>query len=75
MLPSSRGFSSFSSQQSGQNRTNSVGERFPVNRTLMGVIKKNLKMLLLIQDILGCLLKFFNSQDIYDTFFPRTQQF
>ena len=39
MIPSSRGFSSFSSQKSGQTKINSVGERFPINRTLMEVIK------------------------------------
>ena len=39
MIPSSRGFSRFSSQQSGQSKFNSVGERFPINRTLMEVIK------------------------------------
>ena len=39
MVPSSRGYSSFSSQLSGQSKINSVGERFPINRTLMEVIK------------------------------------
>ena len=39
MIPASRGFSRFSSQQSGQSKINSVGERFPINRTLMEVIK------------------------------------
>ena len=39
MIPSSRGFNRFNSQQSGQSRINSVGERFPINRTLMEVIK------------------------------------
>ena len=39
MIPASRGFNSFSSQQSGQSKINSVGERFPINRTLMEVIK------------------------------------
>ena len=39
MIPSSRGFSRFNSQQSGQSKINSVGERFPINRTLMEVIK------------------------------------
>ena len=38
MIPS-RGFSSFSSQKSGQSKISSVGERFPINRTLMEVIK------------------------------------
>jgi len=38
MVPSSRGFSRLSSQQSGQSKINSVGERFPINRTLMEVI-------------------------------------
>ena len=33
MIPSSRGFSRFSPQQSGQSKINSVGERFPINRT------------------------------------------
>ena len=37
MIPASRGFNSFSSQQSGQSKINSVGERFPINRTLMAV--------------------------------------
>ena len=39
MIPASRGFNRFSSQQSGQSKINSVGERFPINRTLMEVIK------------------------------------
>ena len=39
MAPSSRAFSRFSSQQSGQSKINSVGERFPINRTLMEVMK------------------------------------
>ena len=39
MIPSSPGFSRYSSQQSGQSKTNSVGERFPINRSLMEVIK------------------------------------
>ena len=39
MIPVSRGFNRFSSQQSGQSKINSVGERFPINRTLMEVIK------------------------------------
>ena len=39
MIPASRGFSRFNSQQSGQSTTNSVGERFPINRSLMEVIK------------------------------------
>ena len=39
MIPSSRGFSRFNSQQSGQSKINSVGERFPINRTLMEVIR------------------------------------
>ena len=39
MIPSSRGFNRFSSQQSGQSKIHSVGERFPINRTLMEVIK------------------------------------
>ena len=39
MIPSSRGFSRFNSQQSVQSKINSVGERFPINRTLMEVIK------------------------------------
>ena len=39
MIPSSRGLNRFSSQQSGQSKINSVGERFPINRTLMEVIK------------------------------------
>ena len=39
MIPSSRGFNSFSSQNAGQSKINSVGERFPINRTLMEVIK------------------------------------
>ena len=39
MIPASRGFNSFSSQHSGQSKINSVGERFPINRTLMEVIK------------------------------------
>ena len=37
MIPSSRGFSRFSSHKSGQTKINSVGERFPINRTLMEV--------------------------------------
>ena len=39
MIPSSRGFSRFSSPQSGQSKINSIGERFPINKTLMEVIK------------------------------------
>ena len=39
MIPASRGFNRFSSQQSGQSKINTVGERFPINRTLMEVIK------------------------------------
>ena len=39
MIPSSRGLNRFSSQQSGQTKINAVGERFPINRTLMEVIK------------------------------------
>ena len=39
MIPASRGFNRFSSQHSGQSKINSVGERFPINRTLMEVIK------------------------------------
>ena len=39
MIPASRGFNRFGSQQSGQSKINSVGERFPINRTLMEVIK------------------------------------
>ena len=30
---------SLSSKQSGQSKINSIGERFPINRTLMEVIK------------------------------------
>ena len=39
MIPSSRGFSRLSSQQSGHSKINSIGERFPINRTLLEVIK------------------------------------
>ena len=39
MLPASRGFSRLNQQQPVQNRVNSVGERFPINKTLMEVIK------------------------------------
>ena len=39
MIPASRGFSSFSSQHSRQNKSNSIGDRFPINRNLMEVIK------------------------------------
>ena len=39
MIPASRGFNRFSSQQAGQSKIHSVGERFPINRTLMEVIK------------------------------------
>jgi len=39
MIPASRGFSRLNSQQSGQSKINSIGERFPINRTLMEVIK------------------------------------
>ena len=39
MKPPSQGFSRFSPQHSGQSKINSVGERFPINRTLMEVIK------------------------------------
>ena len=39
MIPASRGYNRFSSQHSGQSKINSVGERFPINRTLMEVIK------------------------------------
>ena len=39
MIPSSRGFSSFNSQLSGQSKINTIGERFPINKTLMEVIK------------------------------------
>ena len=38
MIPS-RGFNGLSSQQSRQSKINSVGERFPINRSLMEVIK------------------------------------
>ena len=39
MLPASRGFSRLTPQPSGQNTINTIGERFPINRTLMEVIK------------------------------------
>ena len=39
MIPSSRGVSPFSTQNSGQSKINTFGERFPINRTLMEVIK------------------------------------
>ena len=39
MIPSSRGFTRFNSPKSGQSKINSVGERFPINKTLMEVIK------------------------------------
>ena len=39
MLPASRGFSRLSPQQPGQKKINSIGERFPINKTLMDVIK------------------------------------
>ena len=39
MIPPSQGFSRLSSQQSGHSKINSIGERFPINRTLMEVIK------------------------------------
>ena len=39
MIPSSRGFNSFKSHQSRQSKINSVGERFPINKTLMEVIR------------------------------------
>ena len=39
MIPASRGFSRLTQQRAGQNKVNSVGERFPINRTLMEVIK------------------------------------
>ena len=39
MIPSSRGFSRLNPQQSGQSKINSIGERFPINRTLLEVIK------------------------------------
>ena len=39
MLPASRGFSRLTPQQPGPKKINSVGERFPINRTLMEVIK------------------------------------
>ena len=39
MLPASRGFSRLPPNQSGKNTVNTVGERFPINRTLMEVIK------------------------------------
>ena len=39
MIPSSRGFTRFNSPKSGQSKINTVGERFPINRTLMEVIK------------------------------------
>ena len=39
MSSASRGFSRLNPQQSGLNKINSVGERFPINRTLMEVIK------------------------------------
>ena len=39
MLPASRGFSRLTPPPNGQNTVNTVGERFPVNRTLMEVIK------------------------------------
>ena len=39
MLPASRGFSRLTPQQPGQNTINTVGDRFPINRTLMEVMK------------------------------------
>jgi len=39
MIPASRGLNRIRSQHSGQSKINSVGERFPINRTLMEVIK------------------------------------
>jgi len=33
MIPASRGFNRFSSSQAGQSKINSVGERFPINKT------------------------------------------
>ena len=39
MSPASRGFSRLTPQPAGHNTTNTIGERFPINRTLMEVIK------------------------------------
>ena len=39
MLPASRGFSRLTPPPNGKNTVNTVGERFPVNRTLMEVMK------------------------------------
>ena len=39
MFPAQGGFTRLTSPKSGQNSINSVGERFPINRTLMEVIK------------------------------------
>ena len=39
MIPTNGGFSSLTSQSSGKNTTNSVGERFPINKTLMEVFR------------------------------------
>ena len=39
MIPSSRGFNRLNSQQSAHSKINSIGDRFPINRTLMEVIK------------------------------------
>ena len=41
MIPSSRGFSRFSSQQTGQSKINAVGDRFPINRNLKESIHKS----------------------------------
>ena len=39
MLPTQGGFTRLTSPKSGKNSINSVGERFPINKTLMEVIK------------------------------------
>ena len=39
MVPAQSGFSRLTPQSSGHNSINAVGERFPINRTLMEVIK------------------------------------
>mgnify|MGYP005680408685 FL=1 len=39
MIPTNNGYSRLTPQSSGKNTTNSVGERFPINKTLMEVFR------------------------------------
>ena len=39
MISTNKGYSRLTPQSSGKNKTNSVGERFPINKTLMEVFR------------------------------------